>query len=61
MSFVRRCLVLSFTCLPLAHAEDTRPNILLIVADDLGYTDLGSYGSEIPTRHWMRSRMRVCA
>ncbi|ANO50512.1 arylsulfatase [Woeseia oceani] len=27
----------------------TRPNILLIVADDLGYTDIGAYGSEIST------------
>lgn len=30
-------------------ASGSRPNILLIVADDLGYTDLGVYGSEIDT------------
>lgn len=29
--------------------EATRPNILLIVADDLGYTDIGAFGSEIET------------
>ena len=29
--------------------EVIRPNILLIVADDLGWTDLGSFGSEINT------------
>lgn len=32
-----------------APVAKQRPNILLIVADDLGYTDLGSYGSEIST------------
>jgi len=35
----------------LAQAEvaDQRPNILLVMADDMGWTDLGSFGSEIET------------
>lgn len=32
-----------------ALAPVKQPNILLIVADDLGYSDLGIFGSEIPT------------
>ena len=35
--------------LVLAKKTDQRPNFLLIVADDLGWSDLGSFGSEIKT------------
>src|SRR5213075_1827703 len=35
---------------PLAAADPgPRPNVLLILADDLGFSDLGCYGSEIAT------------
>jgi arylsulfatase len=33
---------------PAAPADD-RPNIVLIVADDLGWSDIGAFGGEIPT------------
>jgi len=37
-------------CLPIqVEANDTPPNVLLIIADDLGFSDIGAYGSEIPT------------
>ncbi|TDP88026.1 arylsulfatase [Aquabacterium commune] len=32
-----------------AHAATARPNILLIVADDLGFSDIGAFGGEIDT------------
>ena len=32
-----------------ASAKSKRPNILLIVADDMGYSDIGSFGGEIVT------------
>jgi len=30
-------------------ARDDRPNVLLVMADDMGYTDIGSFGGEIET------------
>ncbi len=44
-------ILLLFSCSNINNKETAKPhpNILLIVADDLGYTDLGVYGGEIET------------
>jgi hypothetical protein len=34
-----------------SHAADRPPNILFIAADDLGWKDVGSHGSDIQTPH----------
>jgi arylsulfatase A-like enzyme len=44
-----RYLLAAVGVLCAAHAHAAKPNILLIVADDLGYSDLGCYGGEIHT------------
>jgi len=47
------CLLVQVAVMPApglaAAAEGQRPNILLIVADDAGYADIGSFGGEIHT------------
>ena len=47
----RLTIFLCLACLlsALVHAADTRPNILLIVVDDMGYSDIGPFGGEIKT------------
>lgn len=33
------------------HPPDSQPNIVLILVDDMGFSDIGCYGSEIETPH----------
>ena len=42
--------VLLFTCA--AYAAESKPNVLILLADDLGYADIGAQGcTDIPTPH----------
>ena len=40
---------LFFALVTSSVAQDSRPNVLLIVADDMGYSDIGPFGAEIAT------------
>lgn len=43
------CCLGILSCTPRTAPKSELPNILLIVADDMGYSDLSCYGGEIPT------------
>jgi len=48
---MNRFLTFAFGLLFTWNAHTAKPNILLIVADDLGFSDLGCFGGEIDTPH----------
>jgi arylsulfatase A-like enzyme len=51
-SWIQRLTVACLLCLASsAHAAAPRPNIILIVSDDVGDSDIGCYGSEIAAPH----------
>ncbi len=50
-SILLACLLISDFALSHCSAEPTKPNIIVIMVDDMGFSDIGPYGSEIPTPH----------
>lgn len=49
MQLIRAFGILFATASLLAAVTEKRPNIIVILVDDMGFSDIGSYGSEIPT------------
>ncbi len=43
--------VVLVNCTAAKTTKEKRPNVVLIMVDDMGYSDIGCYGSEIPTPH----------
>ena len=55
LKHMRQLVALALTgfglCLPVLAADKLRPNIVVLVADDWGFTDVGAFGGEIATPH----------
>lgn len=47
--YVRATLIAAFTLFAPFAVAASKPNIIIILSDDMGFSDLGCYGGEIPT------------
>lgn len=48
-AFLLTAAILSCLIHPSIQAAESRPNIVIVLCDDMGYSDIGCYGSEIAT------------
>ena len=51
MNIQKALLALLLVMILIGNAQAERPNIVVILVDDMGFSDIGCYGSEIPTPH----------
>ena len=50
-TFLLSLLCSAGACCQLAKGDPTRPNFIIVMVDDMGFSDLGCYGGEIETPH----------
>ena len=58
MKFV--ILLSLLTSLIFSLGAQSRPNVIVVLVDDMGYSDLGSFGGEVRTPHLDRLAKKVC-
>ena len=46
---MRRLLLLWLSCSALLAQQPTKPNVVLIMCDDMGWSDIGCFGGEVRT------------
>jgi arylsulfatase len=55
---MRAIVIVLLAGLSAAAVAESRPNFVVIMADDMGYSDIGCYGGEIETPHL--DRLAAC-